>query len=201
MPFHKALTGGQQEAFVRDSRPSVEGERGLLQEKPPTFRLQELIQADECFLGEDHICQLTKFQILKIQEFWEGWTELQYANNALRALPKGLQFFHVVSPSESPKVMGLAGIHNPEALCHFNGMTFCPCCGKEGQNEGTIVNHLWMTNYKLGLVCGTCFHCPSMTSKAILCHGQKSCHHPHGEDRGFKTHICLPNHICLSPLA
>ena len=86
-------------------------------------------------------------QIYKIQEFWEGWRELQYANDVLRALPKGIQFFCAVSPSESPKVMGLAGIHNPEALHHFNSMTFCPWCGKEGQNEGTIVNHLWMTHY------------------------------------------------------
>ena len=75
-------------------------------------------------------------QIYEIQEFWEGWSKLQYANNALRASPKGLQFLYAVSPSESPKVMGLAGIHNPDALHHFYGMTFCPWCRKEGQNKG-----------------------------------------------------------------
>ena len=35
--------------------------------------------------------------------------------------------------------MGLVGIHDPDALCHFNGLTHCPWCGKEGQNEGTVV--------------------------------------------------------------
>ena len=71
-------------------------------------------------------------EIYEIQEFWEGWSKLQYANDTLRALSKGLQFFHAVSPLESPKVMGLAGVHNSEALCHFNSMTFCPWCGKDG---------------------------------------------------------------------
>ena len=124
-------------------------------------------------------------QIYDIQESWEGQNKLQYTNDALRALPKGLQFFCAISPPELPKARGIAGIHNPDALHHFNGMTFCPWCGKEGQNKGTIVNHLWMTHYKLGLVCGTCFHCPSVTSEAIWCHSQKSCQHPQGEDRGL----------------
>ena len=73
-------------------------------------------------------------QIYKMQEVWEGQSKLQYANDALRALPKGLQFFHPISPSELPKVMGLAGVHNPDALHHFNSLSFCPWCGKEGQN-------------------------------------------------------------------
>ena len=38
--------------------------------------------------------------------------------------------------------MGLMGIHNPDALCHFGGVSYCPWCGKEGQNKGTMVNHL-----------------------------------------------------------
>ena len=114
-------------------------------------------------------------EIYEIQETWKGWCELEYANYALKTLPKGLKFFCPVSPSESPKVMGLANINHLDALCHFNGVTHCPWCGKEGQNEGMIINHLWMTHYKLGLVCKKCFHCPSVTSEAIQCHGQKSC--------------------------
>ena len=54
--------------------------------------------------------------IYKIQEAGTGWDELQHANYVLRTLPKGLKFFQVVSPSESPKVMGLVGIHHPDAL-------------------------------------------------------------------------------------
>ena len=70
--------------------------------------------------------------IYEIQEVWTGWDELQHANHVLRALPKGLKFFQVVSPSESPKVIGLVGIHHPDALQHFNGVTHSSWCGKEG---------------------------------------------------------------------
>ena len=153
----------------------------------PHFNCKTSHSLMNVFSEHDHICWSTRFPNL-----WDSGVlggvecELWYANNALRALPKRLQFFHAVSPSESPKVMGLAGVHNPDALCHFNSMTFYPCCRKEGQNEVVIVNHLRMTHYKLGLVCGTCFHCPSVTSKANQCHGHKSCQHPQGEDRGLE---------------
>ena len=86
--------------------------------------------------------ELLGTSIHEIQASWMGPEKLKQANYTLRALPKGLKFLHVVPPSESPKVMGLIGIHGPDGLCHFSGITHCPWCGKEGQNEGTVVNHL-----------------------------------------------------------
>ena len=118
--------------------------------------------------------------IYKITEAWSGQDELQQANYLLMTLPKGLKFFRVVSPSESPKVMGLMGIHNLDMLCHFTGMTHCYWCGKVGQNKGTIVNHLQTVHYKLGLMCEKCIGCPSITLEAICCHGQNS-YLPSGE--------------------
>ena len=114
-------------------------------------------------------------KICEIQETWTGQCELAYANYTLKTLLKGLKFFHPVSPSKSPKVIGLTHIHHPDTLCHFNGVTHCLWCRKEEQNEETIINHLWMMHYKLGLVCEKCFCCPLVTSEAIWCHGQKSC--------------------------
>ena len=81
--------------------------------------------------------------IHEIQASLTGPKELKQANYALRSLPKGLKFLCTVPPSESPKVMGLVGIHDPDALCHFGGITYCPWSRKEGQNERTVVNHLW----------------------------------------------------------
>ena len=85
--------------------------------------------------------------IYKIKEAWTGQDELWQANYTLRTLPKGLKFFRAVSPSKSPRVMRLMGIHNLDVLCHFNGLTHCPWCGKESQNEDTIVNHLQTVHY------------------------------------------------------
>ena len=77
--------------------------------------------------------------IYEIQLSWTGPEELKQANYALQSLPKGLGFLRVVPTTESPKVMGLMGIHDPDALhCYYAGYTHCPWCGKEGQNEGNM---------------------------------------------------------------
>ena len=115
--------------------------------------------------------------IHEIQEVWMGLDELWQANYVLGSSPKGLKFLHVVPPSESPKVMELVGIHDPDALCHFNGLTHCPWCGKEGQNEGTVINHLQMVHYRLGLECNKCNNCPSTSLDTLHCHSWQNCQH------------------------
>ena len=71
--------------------------------------------------------------------------------------------------------MGLMGIHDPNALQCYAGYTCCPWCGKEGQNEGTVVNHLRTTHYRLGLVCDQSFGCPSVMSDSLHWHGCQDC--------------------------
>ena len=113
--------------------------------------------------------------IYEIQLSWTRPEELKQANYALWSLPKGLRFLRVVPTMESPKVMGLMGIHDPNALQHYTGYTYCPWCGKEGQNEGTMVNHLRTTHYRLGLVCNQCFGCPTVMSDSLCQHGHQNC--------------------------
>ena len=113
--------------------------------------------------------------IFEITEVWSGQDELWQANYSLMTSWKGLKFFKAVSPSKSPKVMGLMGIHDPDMLCHFNGVTHCPWCGKVGQNDGTIINHLRTVHYRLGLMCDKCFSCLFISSETICHHGWKGC--------------------------
>ena len=105
--------------------------------------------------------------IHEIQWSWDGPEELKHCNYVLQSLPKGLKFLRVVSTKESPKVMGLKGIHDHDALWHFTSYTYCPWCGKDGQNEGTIINHLRTVHYKLGLICNQCYCCPMVTSDTL----------------------------------
>ena len=114
--------------------------------------------------------------IYEIQSSWTEPEELKQANYTLWSLPKGLKFLRVVPTSESLKVMGLVGIHDPDALQHFTGFTYCPWCGKEGQNEGMVVNHLQTVHYRLGLVCDRCHSCLSTTSDNLCHHGCHDCH-------------------------
>ena len=144
-------------------------------------------------------------EIYEIQEVWTEKEDFWYPNDVLKLLPEGLQFFCPIFPSELPMVMGLKGVHHPDALHHFAGLTFCPWCGKEGQNEGTVVNHLWTMHYKLGLVCGRCLHFPLITSEAIQCHGQ-GCKQPmesdtEEEDGGLTMYSCWNSQFQPSPLA
>ena len=109
---------------------------------------------------------LGKF-IHEIQVSWSGPEELKHANYILRSLSKGLKFLRAVSAKESPKIMGLKGVHDSDALWHFAGYTYCPWCSKDGQNEGTIINHLRTVHYKLGLICDQCFGCPTVMLDAL----------------------------------
>ena len=114
--------------------------------------------------------------IFEIQWSWKGPEHLQQANYIFQSQPKGLRFLRAVSTKESPKEMALKGIHDPEALWHFSGYTYCPWCGKSGQNEWTIVNHLRTIHYKLGLICDQCFGCPTTTSDTLCRNGQHRLH-------------------------
>ena len=113
--------------------------------------------------------------VYEMQSSWTGPEELKQANYTLQSLPKGLKFLRAVPTSESPKAMGLVGIHDPDALQCFTSFTYCPWCGKEGQNEGMLVNHLQTTHYRLGLVCDKCYGCPTTTSDTLCCHGHHNC--------------------------
>ena len=121
--------------------------------------------------------------IYEIQLSWTGPEELKLANYALQSLPKGLRFLRAVPTSESPKVMGLMGIHDPDALWCYAGYTYCPWCRK----EGTVVNHLRTTHYRLGLVCDCCFGCPSVMLDLLCCHGCQDC-----------QWYSVPSGLCLS---
>ena len=114
--------------------------------------------------------------IHELQLSWEGPEELKHVNCSLCSLPKGLKFLRAVPTLESPKIMGLKGIHNADALWHFVVYTYCPWCSKEGHNKGTMVNHIRMVHYRLGIVCNLCYSCPTVMSDTLHQHGHHNCH-------------------------
>ena len=74
--------------------------------------------------------------------------------------------------------MGLLGIHDLDTLHCFSGINNCPWCGKEDQNEGTMVNYLWTEHYRLGLVCNRCHDCASIMADTFHYHGRQDCCQP-----------------------
>ena len=176
-PWYKVLTWSCSEAFSWDTSQVSETRKEYFKRHSPNFTMEGMHDLSEVFRW---MAELLGLAIYKIQEVWKGPDELQQANYALRSLPKGLKFLWAVPPLESPKVVGLVGIHNPDALCCFSDMTHCPWCGKEGQNEGSVINHLWMVHYRLSLVCNKCYNYPSTSSDTLCCHGWQNCP-PSGE--------------------
>ena len=166
---NKVLKPSCAEAFSWDSDLVKEARKEYFSKHSYNFVMEGTHDLLEVFKQMATSTKLLGTSIYEIQVSWTGPDELRQANYGLRSLPKGIKLLHVVPCSESPKVIGLMGIHNPDALCHFNGVTHCPWCGKEGQNEGTVVNHLWMVHYRLGLVRNKCNDGPSTTSNT-LCH-------------------------------
>ena len=186
MPLYRALAPCCLEVFNWDSSPVWEMREEYFKRHCLNFSTDNTCDLLEVFRHMIIAAELLGSSIYEIKETWTGPDELQQANYTLRTLPKGLKFLRAVSPLESPKVMGLMGIHGPDALCHFYGVTHCPWCRKEGQNEGMVINHLQMVHYRLGLVCKKCHGYPFISSEAIHCHSQKECQ-PRGEGGANKS--------------
>ena len=153
LPWDRALKPSCTKAFGQDSDLVKEARREFFSKHSYNFVIEGTHNLSEILKQMATSIKLLGTSIYEIQASWMGPDELKEVNYALRSLLEGLKFLCVVPPSESSKVMVLVGIHDPDALHCFSGVTYCPWCGKEGQNEGTMVNHLWMVHYRLGLVC------------------------------------------------
>ena len=155
------------DAFSQDSDLVKEARPHYFTTHPWDWICGNTEDLSDMFKGLAQEAGLLGESIFKIQWSWKGPEHLKQANYVFQTQPKGLKFLRAVSTRESPKEMGLKGIHDPEALWHFSRFTYCPWCGKRGQNEGAIVNHLRMIHYKLGLICDQCFGCPTTTSDTL----------------------------------
>ena len=175
-PWFKSLKPSHAEAFLRDSNIVVGARLCFFSKHSYRFNLDGNHDLSGIFKKLAESSGLLGTDIYEMQASWTVPEELKQANYTLQSLPKGLKFLRAVATSESPKVMGLMGIHDPDALQHFTSFTYCPWCGKEGQNKGTVVNHLRTTHYRLGLVCDKCYGCPTITSNTLCCHGHHNCH-------------------------
>ena len=99
----------------------------------PNFNTENICDLSDVFQHIARTAELLGSAIYEIKEVWTGPDELWQANYMLRTLPKGPTFLRAVLPSESPKIMGLMGIHDPDALHPFNGVTHCCGAGRRAK--------------------------------------------------------------------
>ena len=132
--WHASLKPSHAEAFNRDSDIIKEARFHFFSKHSCNWANDGNNDLSNVFKGLAESTHLLGEAIYEIQLSWTRTEELKQANYALESLPKGLRFLRVVSIMESPKVMGLMGIHDPNALQCYTGYTYCLWCGKEGQN-------------------------------------------------------------------
>ena len=173
--WSSSLKPSHADAFSWDSGPMREARECYFATHPWDWAHGNTGDLSDIFREPAQGASLLGESIHKIQLAWNGLEELNHTNYVLQSLHKGLKFPKAVSTKESPKIMGLKGIHDSDALWHFACYTYCPWCGKGRQNEGTIVNHLRTVHHKLGLICNQCFGCPMVMSDTLHQHGHHTC--------------------------
>ena len=60
----------------------------------------------------------------EVQEAWTGLKDLQVTHHMAKCSSKDICFFQVVPSTKLLKIMGLRGIHSPEALRWWGGLSF-----------------------------------------------------------------------------
>ena len=124
-PWFKSLKPSQADAFLRDSDLVVEARLCFFSKHSCNFNQDRNCDLSEVFRKLAKKAGLLGTNIYEIEASWTGPEELKQANYTPWSLPKSSRFLRVVPIMESPKVMGLMGIHDP-ALQHFAGFTYCP---------------------------------------------------------------------------
>ena len=152
----KAFRGAQQEAFSKDSEVVRVTQWAYCKGHKVIFEQEGSYDLTSVFWQMARDTILLNSEIHEVQEVWIGQGGLKATNCATQPSLKDIQFFCMVSLNKSHNIVGLRGVHSLETLHQQGGHSFCPCCVKEGQNEGTVMNHLKTMHYHLGLVCALC---------------------------------------------
>ena len=168
MPLRKLLEGGWQKACAKNP-DLVQKARGVsFKTNHPNFNLEVSHDLSQTFWEMADSAGLFRSDIYEVQDAWTGWKDLCTTNHAAKASQRNIC---LVTPTESPNIMGLEGIHSLEALHRWGGCSYCLWCAKEGQNEGTIVSHLQTVHYCLGLVSTLCLAFFTTSADTMRKHG------------------------------
>ena len=168
-PVAKALKETHQETFSKELEVVWLARWAYFKAHQPNFE-----QEGSYDLSPTSQQMATSMNLLgtKIHEVPESWVVGRISELPTKLLSPDIHFFSVVAPTDLLKIMGLKGIHSPKTFQWQSGLAFCLWCGKECQNEGTIVNHLWIMHDHLGLSCACCLEYFTTSADALCWHAQ-----------------------------
>ena len=115
-PWFKSLKPSHADTFLRDYDMVVEARLLFFSKHSCNFNQDGNHDLSKVFTKLTKKASLLGTGIYEIQASWTGPEGLKQANYTLQSLPKGFKFLRAVPTMESPKVIGLMGIHDPDAL-------------------------------------------------------------------------------------
>ena len=126
-PLVRPLKESCQEAFGTDSKLIQSNRQAYFKMHHPNYDHEGSTNFSHTFKEMATSAYLMDSYIHEVQEVWSGWKDLWVTCCMVKSSPKDIHFFWVMPPTESPKIMGLRGIHSPEA---WAGDVVCPsACG------------------------------------------------------------------------
>ena len=114
--WFSSLSPSHADAFPQDSSLVKEARAHYFTTHPWDWAHSNMDDLSEIFQELAQGAGLLGESIHELQWSWNGPEDLKHGNYILWSLPKGLKFLRVVSTKESPKIMGLKGIHDSGIL-------------------------------------------------------------------------------------
>ena len=104
LPWYKVLKQSCSEAFSCDTSLVKEARKENFKWHSYNFTMEGTCDLSEAFRHMAESAKLLGSSIYEIQEVWKGPDKLWQANYALRSLPKGFKFLHVVPHQSSQRL-------------------------------------------------------------------------------------------------
>ena len=141
--YMMSLKGDWQEAFAKDSHLVQWAREDYFKAHHPHFNHETLWDLSDLLQDMIISADLLDSKISKSKRTGPGKKTYGLQMIHWRLYQRACIFSKLYCQQNCPKSC-------PLPFCQYASY---PWCRKEGQNEGTIVNHLWTTHYRLGLAC------------------------------------------------
>ena len=151
----KALKEPQRQAFSKESDVVKVARWAYQKAHQANFEQEGSYDLSSIFKQMATSINLLGTKVHEVQEIWGSQKDLWLLTEWQRLLQKTSTFLDCLThrvakdhgPQRHPFLWGPAMMRWPDLL---------PLVWQRGQNEGTVVNHLWTTHHHLGLNCANC---------------------------------------------
>ena len=112
----KALKNPHHETFSKESAVVTVARWAYFKIHWANFEEEDSYDLSSTFWDMASSMNLLGTKIHELQKERSSWQELRATHKTAKASQRDIHFFRLIVPTESPRIMGLDGIHSPETL-------------------------------------------------------------------------------------